>query len=732
MNDLPVRAARWSARRPWRAVAAWLVFVVLCLGVGIATGTHDATTEDYRVGEAGRAEAMAAEGGLQRRPEEQVLISRRDGAPAGAEEQTAADDVKARMERLAEVDRVAAPVRSADGASIMVRVTMRGPELGAQKYVDPLLAQTAAVQAGYPQLRVEETGAPSISKGVNAQRGADLARSEAITLPVTLVVLLLVFGSVIAATIPLLLALSSIAAAMGLAMLASHVFPDAGLGANLIILIGMAVGVDYSLFYVKREREERARAGGRLEPPALVELAAATSGRAVAGSGLAVAVCGATLYLASDVIFSSLATATIVVTLVAVASSLTVLPALLVLVGRRRERRAAHRPVQPKKGLAGKRLDHLWDVLMRPATRHPAITLTLSVLALLALAAPIAGLKLTEISLETYSRDIPAMVVRDRVVTAFPEMRVRHLVVVRADPARAEQVRTALADVARRAHEDPLFVGTPQIRTSADGRISTLTVSAARRNDSPQALASLAELRKDYVPAALRGVTGAEWAISGDVARYTDYPAHQSGRLPLVIGALLLATFVMTVLVFRSVVLGLLGVLLNLLSTAAALGMLVLVFQGTWAEGLLRFTSTGSIGSRVPLFLIVILFGLSMDYQVFVVSRIREAAQDGRPTRQAVRDGMTGSANVVTSAAVVMVTVFASFIFAGLIEMKQMGVVLAAGVLLDAFVVRILVLPSALRLLGRLTWWPSRIGSPDGTARSGRDEVPGNVAAEVR
>jgi RND superfamily putative drug exporter len=725
MIDLPVRAARWSARRPWRAVVSWLVFVVLCIGIGIAAGTHNAATQDYRVGEAGRAEAMAAEGGLQRQPEEQVLIARRDGAPAGAAGQAAADEVRARMERLAEVDRVAVPVRSADGASIMVRVTMRGPELSAREHVDPLVAQTTAVQAGHPQLRVEETGAPSIGKGANAQRGADLARSEAITLPVTLVVLLLVFGSVVAATIPLLLALSSIAAAMGLSMLASHLFPDAGVGANVIILIGMAVGVDYSLFYLKREREERARSGGRLGSLALVELSAATSGRAVAGSGMAVAVCGATLYLASDVIFASLATATIVVTLVAVASSLTVLPALLVLVGRRGERRSGRRGAASKPG-------RLWEALMRPANRHPAITLMLSVLALLALAAPTAGLKLTEISLETYSRDIPAMVVRDRLVTAFPETRDTHLVVVRSDAAEAERVRAALADVARRTKDDPLFTGTPQTRTSADGRISALTVSVGYRNDSPQALASLAHLRNDYVPASLHDVTGAEWAVSGDVARYTDYPAHQRDRLPLVIGALLLATFVMTVLIFRSVVLGLLGVALNLLSTAAAVGVLVLVFQGTWAQGLLDFTSTGSIGSRVPLFLIVILFGLAMDYQVFVVSRIREAAQEGRSARRAVLDGMTGSASVVTSAAFVMVTVFVSFIFVDLIELKQMGVVLAAGVLLDAFVVRVLVLPAALTLLGGLAWWPSRIGLRGTGTGGGRDEVPRERVAEVR
>jgi RND superfamily putative drug exporter len=196
--------------------------------------------------------------------------------------------------------------------------------------------------------------------------------------------------------------------------------------------------------------------------------------------------------------------------------------------------------------------------------------------------------------------------------------------------------------------------------------------------------------------------------VSGDVARYADYPAHQNGKLPLVLGALLLVTFAMTTYAFRSVVLGLIGVVLNLLSAAAALGLLVLVFQGTWAEGLLDFHSTGSIGSRVPLFLFVILFGLSMDYQVFVVSRIREAVLTGASTRQAVLDGIHRSASVVTSAAVVMTTVFVSFVFLHIIEMKQIGFVLAVAVLLDAFVVRIMVLPSAMLLLGEASWWPSR------------------------
>ncbi|MEV5897780.1 MMPL family transporter [Nonomuraea fuscirosea] len=712
MNELPVRAALWSARHPWRAIAGWLMFVVLCLGAGMALGTRAAATEDYRVGEAGRAETMAAEGGLQRRPEERVLISGGDSARRDA----AARDVRARMERLPEVEGAARSLRSADGRSVLVRVTMRGAELDAQKHVDPLVAQTAAVQSAYPDLRVEETGSPSVSKGVNAQRGADLALSEAITFPVTLVVLLLVFGSVLAASVPLLLALSSIAAAMGLSMIASHVFPDAGVGNNVIILIGMAVGVDYSLFYLKRESEERARSGGGLAPDTLVRLAAATSGRAVVGSGLAVIVCGATLYLASDVIFSSLATGTIVVTMVAVASSLTVLPALLALMGRRRERRRerARTPGRARWGRgAGRsqreaRPGRVWGALMGPAGRHPAITLAASAGALLALTAPLLSLNLSDISMETHSREIPAMRVHDRLIAAYPELRLSHQVVVQAGAAEAGQVRQALNEVTRRTLADRLFTGEPQVRASADHRITVLTLSAPHRRDSPQGIASLEHLRDDYLPAALARVPGAEWAVSGDVARLTDYAAHQRGKLPLVLTTLLLVTFAMTVVLFRSVVLGLLGVALNLLSAGSALGLLVLVFQGSWAEGLLKFESTGSIGSRVPLFLLVILFGLSMDYQVFVLSRIREAALRGVPTRTAVLDGVAGSAGVVTSAAVVMVTVFSSFVFLHLIEMKQIGFVLAAGVLLDAFVIRILVLPSAMLLLGDASWWPSR------------------------
>ncbi|MEU2235916.1 MMPL family transporter [Streptomyces vietnamensis] len=728
MTNPTVRMARHSARHPWRALIGWLLFVALCLGAGIALGARPATTEDYRIGEAGRAEALAAEGGLQQKPLERVLIRAAPGTGPldRTEAEAAAREIGARMRQLPEVLSVADPVADARRTALRVDVTMKGAEFDGKQHVDALLAQTAEVRAAHPRLLVEEVGSPSIGKGVDKLRGDDLSRTEVIALPVTLITLLVVFGSVVMAVVPLLLALSSIVAAVGLSMIASHVFPDAGVGTNVILLIGLAVGVDYTLFHLKREREERARAaGGRLTTQAVVELAAATSGRAVVVSGLAVAVSSATLYLADDVIFSSIATGAVVVTLVAVLSSLTVLPALLALLGERAERRRTRKkPV--RKGTSGTG-GRITAAVLRPVARHPAATLAVSTLALLALALPVLRIDITEMSRETHSRAIPAMRTYDRLMAAYPELKAMHQVVVRADAERAEEVAGALRALADRADaEDPAIGGAPVLRTSADHRTTMLELAVPRSVNSPEARASLDRLRTDLVPGTVGALTGTEVAVTGEVARYADYPDHQKRKLPLIVGALLLVTFAMTVWAFRSVVLGLVGILLNLLSAFASLGILVLVFQYRWAEGILDFTSTGSIGSRVPLFLFVILFGLSMDYQVFVISRIREARLAGTPTRQAVLQGLSSSAGVVTSAAVVMVTVFASFAALHLIEMKQIGFSLAVAVFLDAFVIRVLVLPSLMLLLGEANWWPAR-----GMRRSGKSERAGTPPVSV-
>ena len=257
----------------------------------------------------------------------------------------------------------------------------------------------------------------------------------------------------------------------------------------------------------------------------------------------------------------------------------------------------------------------------------------------------------------------------------------------------------------------------PGIQTSADGSVHVLTVHIPFAPTTAPAVRTLTALRTNLLPRDLGAVAGVRYAVSGDVARNTDYIANQETKTPIVVALVLVMTFGMMLLAFRSVVLGLIAVVLNLLSAGAALGALVLVFQTHWAEGLLNFTSPGFISARVPLFLFVILFGLSMDYQIFVVSRIRDAIRQGMSPKRAVSVGITNSAGVITSAAVVMVSVFVSFMFLHLLEVKQMGFALAVAVLLDAVVVRVMILPALLTLLGRSAWWPSKPAADPGRRR---------------
>jgi len=674
-----VRAATWSARHPWRAVTAWIVLVVVCVGLGATTGTREVASRDFWIGEAGRAEAIAAEGGLTRRGVERVLITG-DGP-----RDVAAQDVVRRMHPLPGVAEVADPITSADGAAVLVAVTLDVDEVDADAHVEPLLAQTAAVQATYPQLGVEQTGNGSVGQGVGERLSGDLARAELVVLPITFVILLVVFGSVLAAVVPLVLALTSVVAAFGLMAVTSHVVPSAGGAvADVVVMMGLAVGVDYTLFFLKRVREERTR--GTVDRAAAVEVAIATAGRALVVSGIAVVASLLGLYLVGDVIFSSMATAVVGVVALALVSSVTV----LVLLGPRLD--ARRHPRRP---------GALWPALLRPATGRPVATLVLAGSAMLLLALPVVALRLAGESTETYPRTIPAVETHQQMIEEFAATRGAHQVVVRVDGA-----ADALAGVVA-AIRGPATDTEPRIRTSADGRVGTLELPVTVDPDSVDAAASLQHLRAEVLPATLGQRAGAEYAVTGDLARTADYAAHQGARLPWVVGFVLAATFVVTLVAYRSVVIGLVGVGLNLLSAGAALGALVAVFQ--W--GLFGVDATGFVGSRIPLILFVILFGLSMDYQIFVLSRISEAVDRGAPARKAVSEGVVASAGVVTSAAAVLVSVFTAFALNGVVELQQTGFGLALAVLLDAVVIRILILPAVLTLLGEAAW-PSR-GAPD-------------------
>ncbi|MFF8277242.1 MMPL family transporter [Streptomyces lateritius] len=731
-----VRTARWCATHPRKAIAGWVLLLALCVGAGAAAGTNKGSFADFWVGEAGRAEAMASGSGLTPPPVEQVLIERRAGGPAAGaagpgEPGVAATEIRGRMAALPAVESVAEPVAARGGGAVRVAVTLRGDKETAKQDVDALLAQTAAVQKAHPALLIEQTGSASISVAVNDKQGEELGRTEMISLPVTFLILLAVFGAVLAAGIPVLLALFAFAGAVGLYGLASWIFPDAGGAAlSVIFMMGMAVGVDYSLFYLKRAREERERSGSTISHVRAVELAAATSGRAVVDSGLAVALALAGLYLVGDVVFSSIATGAILVTLVAVGGSLTVLPALLALLGHRTDGgRFARRRGRRAEG-------RMWAAVLRPVVRRPLLALVAGLVVTVALAAPTLSMRLGTEGKETFPDSVPSVAAYDRLVAAFPSEGPAHLVLVRGeDPA------VPLRRLAEATRGDALFAQdrAPVVRIAQDGRTALLALPVPYAANSAEASRSLERVRERLLPAAVAGMSGAQWAVSGEIAAGADYAAHQERRLPWVVLFVSLATLAVMYAAFRSLVAAALGMLLNLAAVLVSWGVLTLVFQGTWAEGLLGFESLGFVGSRTPLMVFAILVGLSTDYQIFVVSRIREAVRRGVPTREAVVDGIAGSASVVTSAAVIMVSVFVSFLFIDRIEMKQIAVGLTVAVLFDAIVLRAVILPSAMSLLGARAWWPARppraragSASPDqsGTATGDVARVRGSDASE--
>ncbi|MEV4703794.1 MMPL family transporter [Actinoplanes sp. NPDC049316] len=727
-RPVTVRLARWSAEHPWRAVALWVVFVAVCFAGGNAAGLQEATAKDMSVGESGRAGVMIEEGRFADEPAvDNVLITARSGA---LDKKVAGDAAKAAADRLRTVPGVAKvgeAIPATDGSALLVPITMGGDPETASDRVEPLRAATAQVQSQYPALRVEEVGGPSINKALDDTLGKDFQRAELLSLPVTLAILVIAFGALIAAGIPVLLALSSVAAAIGLSTVASHLIPANDSTSSVILLIGMAVGIDYSLFYVRREREERARGRGHVDA---VELAAETSGHAVVVSGTAVVIAMAGLFLANDAIFSSLAVGSILVVAVAVIGSLTVLPAVLAKLGRwvdrprvpllwrlAARRTTADGQVQPSR---------FWSVVLRPALRRPLPTLLVSVGLLLALAAPALGMQLKFPGTEDLPRTTPAMQAYDRLTAAYPSNGTTHVVAVQAPADRAPAVKAALTRLAESTEGDRLFAAAeqtgPDIEVSPDRRVTVLSLATPFTSRSDEAVQSLHRLRADLVPAALGGLSGASYAVGGGVADSEDYATHIWHKLPIVVGFVLLLTFLVMAWTFRSVVVALTSILLNLLSAGAAYGLLVLVFQNTWAEGALGFTSMGAIVTWLPLFLFVVLFGLSMDYHVFVVSRIREAVLRGVPNREAVAEGITGSAGVVTSAAIVMVAVFSIFATLSTIDMKQLGVGLAAAILLDATLIRAVVLPALMTLLGDANWWTPRL-----LRGRGRHAAPGTV-----
>ena len=739
-GNLAERAARWSASRWKTATFGWLAFVAAAVLIGQAAGTVKLTDAENSNGEPARAERALEDAGFHRHAGESVLVrspTSTERAPAFRRELRR---VEAAVRALAQASNVRTPLGghpdqvSADGHAAIVEFDMRGSAETAAERVKPVLARVAALQRHAPAgFTVTEFGDASAQHELNETTGRDFSHAETLTLPVTFLVLLLAFGAFVAAGIPVLLSFSAVLASLGLAALASHLVHASDATSSVMLLIGMAVGVDYSLFYLKREREERRGAA----PREALARAAATSGRAVLISGTTVLIAMAGMLMAGSKIFSSLGVGAMLVVFVTMIGSLTVLPALLGKLGDRVDRGVLavfgaavlwllRAPVlrmlgQPRALVTlrerrtllalekGERQSsRAWALALRPALRHPAAAALITTAALLVLSVPALSMHTRLMGFGDLPRQLKVVHSYEQIQRAFPGAQTPAVVAVQAPDVRSPAMTRALSRLKAMASASPRLRGPMSVEMSHRGELAKVEVPLAGDGDEARSFAALAELRDRVLPATVGRVPGATFSVTGETAGTRQFTQVTKHHWPVVFAFVLGLAFVLLLVTFRSLVIPLTAIVLNLLSVGAAYGVLVWVFQDGHLQGLLGFHSAGAIVTWLPLFLFAVLFGLSMDYHVFIVSRIKELADRGASTEQAVERGIAGTAGTVTAAAAVMVAVFAVFATLSTLEIKQMGVGLAVAVLLDATVIRAVLLPATMKLLGRWNWYLPR------------------------
>ena len=701
-RNLAARMARWSAQHRKKAIFGWLAFAVVLFAINMTSPMKMIVFETSGPGESGRADTILYENFKQPAGEE-VLIQSGSLTTSDPAFMAAVQAVIAGVSKLDAVAKVKSPYEpgnsgfiSADKHSALVRMEIRGPSEDAADKVDPIVARIAEVQKANPELYVGSFG-ESTNKALQASFKDDLKRAGLFSIPLTLIILLVAFGALVAAGIPLLLGLTSVLATLGLVAVISKVLPMADTVSAIILLIGLAVGVDYTMFYLKREREERA--AGRSETAAL-EAAAATSGRAVLVSGSTVLVAMAGMFFTADATFASFGVATMTVVAVAMLGSLTVLPALLSKLGDKVDR--GRLPFVDRRRRGGGE-GRIWGAIIDRVLRRPLLSAVLAGGLLVAIAVPAFQLQTAQPSIDTYPQKL--LGTYNRIKAAFPGEENATLVVVKAPNVEAPAVREAVAELKRRALATGLMNEPVDVDTNAAKTVTSIAIATEGDGTDAASNAALTALRDDIIPGTIGALPESEVAVTGMTASTRDFGEQMKTVAPLVFGFVLLFAFGLMLVTFRSVVIAAKAVLLNLLSVGAAYGILVLVFQHGWGKGLLDFEFTGGIDPFLPILLFVILFGLSMDYHVFILSRVREAYDRGMTTDEAVAHGIKTTAGVVTSAAIVMVGVFAIFATLQAMILKQFGVGLAAAVLIDATIVRAILLPATMKLLGDWNWY---------------------------
>ncbi len=690
-NNIAARMGRWSASHWKTAVFGWLVFVVAAFMIGGKVGTKSIKESDYNTGQSHKAGQILKEGFPQSNPQtELVLVQSAKSTVDDPEFRSTVNDVVAAVKGNPATKNFKSPLDSAnrdqvskDSHTVLVTWDMKGKYDDAKTKIDPIEAAVAKVGDRHPGFYVGEAGAVSSGKALDKMFNDQLKLAGERSIPMTIIVLLLVFGALVAVGIPLLLALSGVLATVGLVALPSQFVPMDNNVNAVILLIGLAVGVDYSLFYLKREREERAAGRGAR---AALEAAAATSGRSVLISGFTVIIAMAGLMFSGDKSYLGFGIATMMVVGIAMLGSLTVLPALLSRLGDKVEK--------------GK-----IPILHRLRLRRPGIAAALAGGLLVLMALPVLHLHTAQSGLDALPTTAPTIGTIKKINDAFSNGEVAQSEVAIKANIDSQATRQAIAALKAKVVAAGINTSSIDVEVNAAHTVARVDIPLVGKGTDARSLSALHTLRNDILPATIGKVQGAEYAVTGQTAISADQNSLLKAKAPIVFGFVLVFAFVLLLVTFRSIVIALKAIVLNLLSVGAAYGVLVAVFQWGWGESLLNFKSNGGIASWLPIFMFVILFGLSMDYHVFILSRVREAFDRGLSTEEAVEHGITTTAGTVSSAALVMVGAFAVFALMPILDMKEMGIGLAAAVLIDATIVRAVLLPATMKLLGDANWY---------------------------
>jgi len=709
--NLAGRAGKWSAENWKKALFGWLLFAVAAMALGNVVGHVQMKDSQGASGETARALKLLEQAHFKQPAVENVLIQSPRYTAAdplmlaaiGGVVQTLSDQKDVTNIQNPLIKRGGGGQISRDGHSVLVQFTVRGDPDKAKDKIKPILDAVAGTETSFPSVSIREVGSASAMYETNKVFKRDFTSAERLTIPITLIILLAAFGALVAAGLPVILAFSAVLASLGLYALFTHVTSgDWQVTSSVVLLIGMAVGVDYSLFYLRREREERA--GGQASRAALLR-AAATSGQAVLISGITVLIAMAGMLIAANKVFTSIAFGTMFVVLCAMIGSLTVLPAALAKLGDRVDRGRVPLLGRRKHGATESRF---WGYVLERVLRRPLVALVLAGGLLVAAAAPTLSMH-TKLPSYTDMSRLPIIKTYKAVLAAFPGAPTPADVVIKAPNVRAPWVSGAIQNLEQSAAATKQMFPPMLVLLSPDNTVVDVQIPLAGNGDNAASLAALRTLRDVVLPLTMRDVVdGVDYAVAGQTAATQDFNQQMKSRLPFVFAFVLGLAFVLLLATFRSLVIPLTSIVLNLLSVGAAYGLLVAIFQHAWAQGILGFTSNHSIAAWLPMFLFVVLFGLSMDYNVFILSRIKELRDSGLTTEEAISRGIRRTAGTVTSAAVIMVAVFAVFATLSEISMKQMGVGLSLAVLIDATVIRGVLLPSAMKLLGDWNWYMPR------------------------